>query len=175
MNTYIALFRGINVGGNNILPMNELKACLTELGFENIQTYIQSGNVVFDTGLPEKKIKAAKISEKIEQEKGFYPKVIVLNKADFKKAFAENDFDSSDGRLLHLFFYDTRPTKPNLETLEKFKKESECYAFGDKAFYLYAPEGIGRSKLAAGVEKALGVSVTARNWNTVTKLMAMID
>jgi uncharacterized protein (DUF1697 family) len=176
MNTYIALFKGINVGGNNILPMLELVSVLEELGLSRIKTYIQSGNVVFQS----KKINNVELSQKIvaaiRNRHGFIIQVLILDGDELQSAIAANPFPEAEAEpnTLHCFFLLSLPENPNLNALETVKKDSEQFRLIDKVFYLYAPEGIGRSKLATKVEKTLGVAVTARNWRTVSKLMAMV-
>lgn len=173
MNTYIALFRGINVGGNNLLPMKALAQTLEGMGFKDIRTYIQSGNVVFRARkqAPAKLAKA--ISANISSEYGFEPRVLILEAADLQAAINQNPFDTEVGKALHCYFLDEKPSKPNLEKINTLRAGSEDFLLKDKVFYLYAPDGVGRSKLAAAVETCLGVPATARNWNTVSKLMAM--
>jgi uncharacterized protein (DUF1697 family) len=177
MDTYIALFRGINVGGNNTLPMLELVAVLEDLGLSNIKTYIQSGNVVFQS----EKINSVKLSQKIcaaiEKRRGFMVQVIILNVNELKNAIAANPFTeiAAEPNTLHCFFLSSLPENPNLKALESFKKDSEQFRLIDKVFYLYAPEGVGRSKLAMKVEQTLGVAVTARNWRTVSKIMEIVE
>lgn len=175
MNTYIALLRGINIGGNHILPMKELVAILETLGFENIQTYIQSGNVVFRSGKKIGAKDAAEISGAIFRKKGFEPKVLLLSAKQLQDAIKHNPFPTDDGKALHFLFLESKPGQPNMERLETLKGKSEAFKLDKKVFYLYAPEGVGRSKLAVAVEKSLGVPVTGRNWNTVSKLAAMVE
>jgi uncharacterized protein (DUF1697 family) len=141
MDTYIALFRGINVGGKNLLPMNELVVLLEDIGARNIKTYIQSGNAI----------------DEIEQ------------------AMAENPFPEAetDPSSLHLGFLAFTPKSPDLKKLDGLKKESESFHLTERVFYLHAPEGVGRSKLAAATEKLLGVPMTDRNWRTVCKIREM--
>jgi uncharacterized protein (DUF1697 family) len=176
MDIYIALFRGINVGGNNILPMLELVEVLEDIGLSNIKTYIQSGNVVFQS----KEINSVELSQKIcaaiEKRRGFVVQVIILDINDLNNAIASNPFAGIEvePNTLHCFFLSSLPENPNLKTLESIKKDSEQFRLIDKVFYLYAPEGIGRSKLATKVEKTFGVAVTARNWRTVSKIMEMV-
>lgn len=174
MNKYIALFRGINVGGKNILPMNELVEILESMGFENVQTYIQSGNVVFQSRKKAGSKDAADISNRVLEKKGFEPSVLLLGEKDLQNAIANNPFPTDSGKALHFFFMKSLPEEPDIQKLESLKTDSEEIALHAGVFYLYAPEGIGRSKLAANVEKALGVPGTARNWNTVNKLMSMV-
>lgn len=177
MDTYIALLRGINVGGHNILPMLELVTMLEEIGLSQIKTYIQSGNVVFQSEARKRVELSQKIGAAIEQRRGFAVQVMILDVNEFKRAIAANPFADieAEPNALHFFFLASLPEQPDLKAIERVKKNSEQFKLIDKVFYLYAPEGIGRSKLAMNVEKLLGVAVTARNWRTVSKLMAMVQ
>ncbi len=176
MNTWIALFRGINVGGNNMLPMAKLKHDLESLNCTNIRTYIQSGNVVFDSTARTPSSLAGKIARRIEQQHGFRPQILLLDRQDLLAAIESNPFPGavSDPKTLHFFFLAEPATDPNINALDNAKKSTEKYQLTDHVFYLYAPDGIGRSKLAANAEKHLGVVTTARNYRTVDKLAAMV-
>lgn len=175
MKTIIALLRGINVGGRHKLPMRELKALLEGMDLVNVQTYIQSGNVVFQTGRTDRLALAQAISTAIGEKYGFTPQVFMLDMEALQAAMAANPFPEGEAepKSLHLFFLDAVPENPNLSALEAFRAESERYQLIDKVFYLHAPEGIGRSKLAENVGKGWDVMMTARNWRTVTKIMEM--
>jgi uncharacterized protein (DUF1697 family) len=175
MKTYIALFRGINVGGNNILPMNELVTVLERIGAHNVKTYIQSGNAVFQGEETNASLLSNKISAAIKKSHGFEPQVLLLELEQMEKAVESNPFPEaeSEPKALHLYFLSAVPENPDFDTLASIKNYSERFALKDGVFYLHAPEGIGRSKLAAKTEKLLGVSATARNWRTVCKIMAM--
>jgi uncharacterized protein (DUF1697 family) len=172
---YIALFRGINVGGNHILPMKDLVTLLENLGSQSVKTYIQSGNAVFQ----HKAESAAELSDRIRvairESRGFEPQVLLLDRAEMEHAVAANPFSQaeSDPKTLHLYFLADLPENPDLKTLDRVKRDNEQYRLNGKVFYLYAPDGIGRSKLARQVEKALGVAATARNWRSVCKILAM--
>jgi uncharacterized protein (DUF1697 family) len=173
MYTYIALFRGINVGGKNNLPMKDVVAILYALNYENIQTYIQSGNVVFQGKHKVSEKSADEIGKLVLDRKGFEPKVLLLSLRELQDAIENNPFAIDNGKALHFFFLEDQPLQPNWKRLESIKVKSEEFLLKNKVFYLYAPEGIGRSKLAANVEKILGVPITARNWNTVIALLSM--
>lgn len=174
MKTYIALFRGINVGGKNILPMKDLVRILEGLGCEKVKTYIQSGNAVFQAKENQIKKIAEKLSSKILESHGFNPKMLLLGVPELEDAIKKNPFKTIEGKTLHFFFLEYSPVKPNLDELANVKSNSEEFKLNKKIFYLHAPDGVGRSKLAAKVEQALGVPVTARNWNTVSKLIEMV-
>lgn len=171
MKTWIALLRGINVGGKHIVPMKELTRLMETNGFTKVKTYIQSGNVVFQSSTKPKD----EISELIEQHFGFKPYVFILSTADFKAAVLNNPFQTDVGKTVHFFFCEEEPTI-NYALLEELKATSEEYKLIDKVFYLYAPDGIGRSKLVEKMGKAFTkVTMTARNLNTINKLLEMMD
>lgn len=176
MQTLIALLRGINVGGKHKLPMRELKTILEALGLEDVQTYIQSGNVVFRSERTDTTALAQEISEAIGERHGFTPQVFMLDKAALQKAMDANPFPEAeaDPKSLHFFFLEAEPSDPGLDRLEAWKAERERFALIDKVFYLHAPDGIGRSKLAANVGRGWDVTITARNWRTVQKIMEMV-
>jgi uncharacterized protein (DUF1697 family) len=175
VNTFIALLRGINVGGRNKLPMRELVRILESLGLKNVQTYIQSGNVVFQTGRADKLALSQEISAAIGASHGFTPQAFILDVEALQAAMAANPFPEGeeDPKSLHLFFLDAVPQDPDLSVLEAVKADSERYELIDNVFYLHAPDGIGRSRLAEKVGRGWDVSITARNWRTVSKVMEM--
>ena len=98
---------------------------------------------------------------------------IVLTLRDFENAVRGNSFNTENGKLLHLFFLSADSPSPELSVLEKYKSPSEEYELKGRVLYLYAPGGVGRSKLVTKVQKAMGVPLTARNWNTVQKLISL--
>ena len=177
MNTMIALLRGINVGGHNKLPMPELVGTLAGLGFRNIETYIQSGNVVFDCEGGSKTELTNQIRDAIQRSHGFAPDVMLLSAGELEEAILANPFPEAEDepKTLHLYFLGSAPTNPDIQRIEEMKSGSEAYALIGKVFFLHAPDGIGRSKLAAGVEKAVGVPVTARNYRSVIKIYEMAN
>ena len=158
MKTFIALLRGINVGGNNVLPMRDFVGLLESLGSRDVKTYIQSGNAVFSHKENNAAALANRIRAKIKQGHGFEPHVLLLALKDMQKAIAENPFPEAEAepKSLHLFFLDSTPSNPDLKTLESIQRDSERFRLTDTVFYLHAPDGIGKSKLAARVEKSLG-------------------
>lgn len=176
MKTFVALLRGINVGGHNRLPMTTLKQILEKMDCREVQTYIQSGNVVFDSERQAGSL-SRQIAAAIKDSCGFEPQVLVLERADFEQAAKDNPFPvkEPDAKTLHLGFLETTPDKPDLEGLKLLASSSERFRLIGKVFYLHAPDGIGRSKLAAKSEKLIGVAMTDRNWNTVGKIMSLLD
>ncbi|MES2046993.1 MAG: DUF1697 domain-containing protein [Pseudomonadota bacterium] len=177
MNTYIAFLRGINVGGNNSLPMKQLVAILEDAGARKIKTYIQSGNAVFQSTEKNLPQLSKNLAAEIKKRHGFEPYIHILAAEAVNRAIEENPFPEAvaDPSSLHLGFLASKPANPNLEKLSSLKKESERFHLGDGVFYLHAPEGIGRSKLAASSEKLLGVPMTDRNWRTVCKVMELLE
>ena len=177
MNRYVILLRGINVGGKNKLLMKDLIVILETLGCKNVKTYIQSGNVVFQT----ENLNTSKLSEQLSQEidlqHNFKPNVLILSSNDFLQTINNNPYPEaeSDPETLHFGFLESVPEDPNLDKLDSLKITSERFQLINQVFYLHAPDGIGRSKLAAQSEKAIGVSMTSRNWRTVFKLQEMMN
>jgi uncharacterized protein (DUF1697 family) len=176
MKTYLALFRGINVGGNNMLPMKELKALLEKNGCEGVRTYIQSGNVILNSSTSDAASLAKKLSAAVAKSHGFEPRVLLLTRAELERAAAGNPFPGAaeNPQSVHLFFLDGAPNKPDLNALEALKTKTESFALKDRILYLHTPDGLGRSKMAARAAKCLGVQATARNWRTVTTLLEMM-
>ena len=148
MKTFIALFRGINVGGKNKLPMRELVTVLEGLGLENIKTYIQSGNVVFQSERGDTAALAESMSAAINESHGFAPRVLLLRADELASAVAANPFPEGEDepKTLHLYFLDAVPQDPDLAKLDDLKKENERFQLDGKVFYLHAPDGIGRSE-----------------------------
>jgi uncharacterized protein (DUF1697 family) len=175
MTTYIALFRGINVGGKNKLPMKDLVSTLENVGCQEVATYIQSGNAVFQSEKQGASLLSETIEAAIKERHGFEPRVLVLASKEMERAMRSNPFPEaeSEPKTLHLYFLAAPPESSDLDALEEIKGARERFVLGDGVFYLHAPDGIGRSKLAANIEKLLGVPTTARNWRTVRKVMEM--
>lgn len=175
MKTYIAFFRGINVGGNNVLPMKKLVTLLENLGSQNVKTYIQSGNAVFQNEEEDASLLSNRIRAAIKKSHGFEPQVLMLEPEEIERAVGSNPFPEaeSEPKTLHVHFLASMPKNPDLEALERIKGDRERFVLEDGVFYLHAPDGIGRSKLAAKIEKLLGVATTGRNWRMVCKILVM--
>jgi uncharacterized protein (DUF1697 family) len=175
---YICLIRGINVGGNNLLKMDALRALCETVGLKDAKTYLQSGNVVFRSKLDRGKL-IDRIEEGIRKNSGFEAKVILRTADEIRDVIAANPFKSGPQRnpkALLVAFLGGSIGKDAKALLSKLKLDSEELHFGDQELYLYLPEGIAGSKLSnALTEKKIGVNVTARNWNTVTALLEMAE
>ncbi|HVE72146.1 MAG TPA: DUF1697 domain-containing protein [Thermoanaerobaculia bacterium] len=160
--TYVALLRGVNVGGHRMVKMDALRATFEQLGYTNVRTLLQSGNVIFDA-----KTKPRDLDAHIGTS------VVLRTQAEIRKVIAANPFPqeaaSDPGRLLVVFLSAALPSE---EPLRKVVAEGEKFVAKGKEIYIYFPNGAGRSKLAETLtEKKLGVVCTARNWNTVGKLV----
>jgi uncharacterized protein (DUF1697 family) len=175
MKTYIALLRGINVGGRGILPMKQLTALLEKLGLQDVQTYIQSGNVIFRSKEADTSGLSKRISAAIKKGHGFEPEALVLGLDEMDNALASNPFPEAEAepKTLHLNFLASAPRNPDLTKLESIKSDRERFVIKGRVLYLHAPDGVGRSKLAANAEMLLGVAMTTRNWRTVREILAM--
>lgn len=176
MQVFVALLRGINVGGNNILPMQDLRDLLAGLGCVDVATYIQSGNAVFRHSGGAAKMSIS-IADKIESNFSFRPAVMVIAAQLFADIAAANPYSdlADDPKQVHIAFLGAPAVSANLDRLQELASDGEEFILKDTAFYLYAPNGIGRSKLAAAVEKCLGVATTSRNARTVSKIGKLLD
>lgn len=160
------------MGGNNSLPMKELVVLLEDMGAKKVRTYIQSGNAVFHSAEKNTTQLSKQLAAEIRMRHGFEPHVLLIGLEAINTAIAKNPFPEAeaDPGSLHLGFLASTPKNPDLEKLNSLKKASERFHLSDKVFYLHAPEGVGRSRLAASAEKLLGVPMTDRNWKTVCKI-----
>lgn len=177
MPTWIVFLRGINVGGKNKLPMQALTADLEAIGCADVRTYIQSGNAVVRSSQRSAGRLRAAIAERLEAEHGFAPGVQVLTAAEFRAAIGANPFPEAapDPKSLHAYFLAKKPKAADLDGLARLQGATERFVVTDRVFYLHAPDGVGRSKLAASVERLLGVETTARNWRTVLALADLVE
>lgn len=176
MNPWIVLLRGINVGGRNVLPMKELVDLLQELGCANIKTYIQSGNVVLCSSENSAAILKKRIEDAIASRFSLNPIVLLLSASQLVSAIAANPFPEAtkEPATLHFFFLSEFSAEYDEPLLQTMSAPNERFQLVGKVFYLLAPDGIGRSRLAANVEKKLGVTTTARNYRTVDKLRQLV-
>ncbi|MEE8243904.1 MAG: DUF1697 domain-containing protein [Pseudomonadales bacterium] len=172
--TWIALFRGINVGGKHIVPMRELRQLFADCGLQEAQTYIQSGNVVFRAASRDRGRLTADITRAVEARFGFEPTVLLLEIDTLAAAIASNPYAHAESspQSLHLYFFTEKPIDPDIQGLNQWKSGTEAFVLADRVLYLHAPDGIGRSKLAARIEKLVG-DATARNWRSAIKILAI--
>ena len=150
--------------------MKTLTAVLQGLGCSDVRTYIQSGNVVFDEPAGAE-VSPASIAAALRAETAVDTRVRLLTVAALREAADGNPFAGEEARTVQLFFLESAPAEPDLDAIRDLCKDSERWRLAGAVFYLHAPEGIARSKLAAAVERKLGVGATARNWRTVCKVL----
>ena len=174
MTEFVALLRGINVGGKNILPMGEFRELLAKLGCEDVATYIQSGNAVFRHQKTTAELSEL-ISEAVMFRFGLQVSVMVLTASEFAAIAAANPFAVDEPKFLSVWFLRERAANANLQRMDEIACENEVFLLTDTAFYLCAPDGVGRSKLASNVERCLAVPATARNWRTVGKIGVLLE
>jgi len=170
MSVQIALLRGINVGGNRLFTMAELKSVFRQLGARDVRTYIQSGNVVYRGDLDQ-----YDIAEAIATAKGFRPDVVVLPLESYASVLKGNPFaETADPKAVHLFFL-TSPSVAKDEILSAAKRADEQFVLTERVLYLQTPGPLSRSLLARKLEQLLGVEATGRNWRTACKILDLAE
>lgn len=169
---HIALLRGVNVGGTGRLPMQAFRTLLAGLGLSNVQTYIQSGNAIFDSDLAPQDLSKL-ISDAIEAQFGFRRPVIMRHPAQLRTLLAEQPFQTEADDRLHFFFcsHDQSRLDPNLIT--PLLGPQEAWSIMGHDIALYAPSGIARSKLVDRLPKLVKGEVTARNLRTTRAVLAL--
>ncbi|MEU9857635.1 DUF1697 domain-containing protein [Streptomyces sp. NPDC047974] len=177
--TYALLLRGINVSGHRKLPMAELRELLEGLGHRDVRTYLQSGNAVFTTDGPgSESALATAVEQAIEERFGFACDCLVRDHGYLAAVEQACPFpaDELEGKQLHAVYYSEQVTADRFAAVDAEALAPEAFALGDRVMYLHTPDGLGRSKLAETVMRPSlnkGVVATARNWNTVRKLVEM--
>lgn len=176
MTTYISILRGINVSGHRIIKMDDLKKmCADDLHFSNIKTYIQSGNIVFQSPLNKTDTISEKIKTEIQKKFGFDVPVLTLTSDELEKIIDRNPFlkdKSKDPSFFHITFLSEKPTAENVELIGQTEFQPDEYNIIDKAVYLYCPNGYSNSKLTNSfLESKLKVTATTRNWKTTNELL----
>ena len=176
---YVSLLRGINVGGHNKVKMRELEEAYREIGFEQVRSYIQSGNLVFGANpedvTPELE---QKIEEQIKARFSLSVSVMVVEAESFKTAVAGSPFADHELEKSVLVFVDGEAATGWVKAATGMAVEGErCVVTGDNVVYLFCPHGLGRSKLANAflASPPKGAKATMRNWRTVNKILEMLD
>ncbi len=177
MLSFISILRGINVSGHNMIKMEALKTLFQNLGFNDVRTYIQSGNVIFQAGENDTEEMAAKIRQKIKETFGFEVPVLVLEQSLMQNIYLNNPFLKSritaEGSLsplphLHVTFLAKQLLPENMGKLQGLQFAPDEFVIMDKVVYLFCPNGYGRTKLTNSFfESKLKVTATTRNWKTV--------
>ncbi len=177
MTTYISILRGINVSGKNLIKMETLRKAYENLGFQDVKSYVQSGNVVFNAEAIDPKTLAEKISEMIAQEFGMEVPVIAFEAEKLERVITQSPFtkdSEKDPKFLHVTFLASIPAQVDMTAIEEKKQAGEEITIVNDAVYLYCPNGYGKSKLTNNfLENKLKVSATTRNWKTTNQLLNM--
>ncbi|MGM1048034.1 MAG: DUF1697 domain-containing protein [Bacillota bacterium] len=180
MAIYIALLRGINVGGKNMIKMAELKKMCEALGLNRVQTYIQSGNVLFESTEEESTLRKI-IENEIEAVFGFSVNVIIRTSEELKKIVADNPFSeeevaaaeaSSVGECLYVSLLQEEPSSEGIERLRVYQSDNEEFRINGREVFLLFGHSVRNSKLANNLHK-LNVPATVRNWKTINKLVTL--
>jgi uncharacterized protein (DUF1697 family) len=173
---FVALLRAVNVGGTGIIRMADLKAICEKAGFRQVKTLLQSGNVAFIASGTDNAV-AKKLAAAIEKSHGFRPEIIVRTADEIADAMRRNPFkaeEKTDPKFLVTVFTADRPTAGAAERLAAVKVAGERLHLSGRELYVHYATGQGTSKVTNAVlERAMGVPATARNWNTVGKLLVL--
>jgi uncharacterized protein (DUF1697 family) len=173
----VVLLRGINVGPNKRIAMPALRDALTGAGFDDVRTYVQSGNVVLSSGDSAKQL-GARCEELIKNTFGHEVEVVVRTRAELAEVVKRNPLGdvADDPKRYQVSFLSAKPKGEVIRKLDELKAPDEAFVAIGKEFYAWHPEGVARSKLwNALAGKGLGVTATSRNWKTVTTLLEMTD
>ena len=176
---YISILRGINVGGNKKIKMDALREMYSELGYTHVQSYIQSGNVIFSTEKNDTESLQKTISAKIKESFGFDVPVLVYTAKEMKTNLENNPFkddSSKDVAFIHLTFLSTIPEKSLVEKITTSSFAPDEFILTGKVLYLYCPNGYGQTKLTnTFFENKLKLTATTRNLKTATELLNVAE
>ncbi|RWK86832.1 MAG: DUF1697 domain-containing protein [Mesorhizobium sp.] len=172
---FVALFSGINVGGNRIVKMADLRSFFEELGFRDVASYVQSGNVVFRSAKGEAAALAKQLEAEFEKKWRFSSRIMVRDLGWFERLVAENPYPEVAGEptKLHAYVLERPPTADEVARLAEKCTGPERFEIRGDVLYLHAPEGLGKSVFANLIPRTLKVPGTARNWRTVLMLLEM--
>ena len=174
--THVALLRGINVGGHHKVPMAELRALFEQLGYTDVATYVQSGNVLFTGETHDEPTTVRGIRAALLDRFGFDIPVLVRSTGELAAVAARHPYAAvqPDEAKLHVFFLAGEPALEAIADLDPARFAPDEFTVEGRHLYAHYPNGAGRSKLTNDpVERALGTTATARNWRTVTKLLEL--
>jgi uncharacterized protein (DUF1697 family) len=175
--TYLALLRGINVGGKNKLPMKDLTGMFATAGCADVRSYIQSGNVLFKAAPALAAQLPAAIAARIAERFGYQTPVVLRTAAELADVVAGNPFlkQGADEGLLHVLFLTSLPTPDRISTLDPGRSPPDAFVVKGREVYLQLPNGVARSKLTnAYFDAKLKTTSTGRNWRTVNKLYTLM-
>ncbi|CAM5600541.1 hypothetical protein MAUB1S_10158 [Mycolicibacterium aubagnense] len=176
MNGFVALFSGINVGGNRIVKMAELRDFFEQLGFADVASYVQSGNVVFRSTHTDAIALTNMLQDAFERRWGFHSRIMVRDAAWFARLVADNPYPeiAEDTTRLHAMTLEREPTPEEVARLAEKCTGPERFEVKGDVLYLHAPDGLGKSKFAEILPRTLKVPGTMRNWRSVLALAALI-
>ena len=172
MPRYVALLRGINVGGKHSVPMAKLRALCEELGHTDVGTYIQSGNVVFTA---RRAITPAAFENALASEFGIPIPVVLRTQSELARIVQGDPFPKAERSHVHVGFMAKKPAPTAVKKIDAASFAPEEFTAKGCEIYFHLPNGMGRAKLPAAVDRALKIPTTVRNWNTVTKLLALLN
>ena len=173
MKTYIALLKGINVGGHKKVSMAELRDLLAKSGFQNVQTYIQSGNVIFKS-VDETHNIEVKISNLISVHFGFDVSVIVKTNPELQLIFDSCPFENAKKEKSYFIILNKIPERNLIEEINKISYDDEEIIIKNNCLYFYCPKGYGQTKFNMSTyERKLKVNGTSRNYNAMVKLLSL--
>ncbi|HEX6126356.1 MAG TPA: DUF1697 domain-containing protein [Pyrinomonadaceae bacterium] len=173
---YVSLLRGINVGGNTMVKMSELKSTFEKLGFKDVVSYINSGNLAFDAMKTSDDKLTRTIEEAIEKDFGLKIQVMVREQAAIHEVLANNPFEGrfESHKEMHVLFMKDEMVKEKRDELMQKNSDTEQFAVSGREIYALLKQGVAESLLGKGyIEKKLNVPITARNWRTVRKLVEL--
>jgi uncharacterized protein (DUF1697 family) len=173
---YIVLLRGINLGNTRKVPMRELRGLLRAIGFDDARTYIQSGNVLLSSDLPPDAV-AARVRSAVEERFGFDVPVLVRSLEEMARVVASDPIPgaAADPPRYYLIFLDGDPAPGALAAIDPGAVAPDRFGVGDRVIYAWYRNGLHVSRLAPMLtDGRLGVAATARNWNTVTRLLELV-
>lgn len=170
--TYVALLRAINLGPTRKVAMADLVRCFGEAGCDNVKTYIQSGNVVFDSRSRSSKKLASDLERQVKDATGLDVPVILRTAAEMASVVERNPFPGVEPTKLLVGFMAGDPPADAAVPVERATSAKEEFVISGREIYLHLPDGAGRSKVPPALER-IKTPVTARNWRTVTKLLEM--
>lgn len=179
MTTYIALLRAINVGGHRKIKMKDLRGMFNSMGFKNVKTYIQSGNVIFSTSETDMEKLAGFIETEIESRFGHDVPVMIRTQRQFEKLILRNPFEGREKdpfRLYVTFFRETPPDEKQNELMD-LSSDTEIFEFTDGELFSLINKKSGKKEMFSNnfVEKVCGISGTSRNWNSVNKILDLVN
>jgi uncharacterized protein (DUF1697 family) len=176
MTIYLALLRGINVGGHNVIKMAELKQLFQSMDLQNVKTYIQSGNVLFESEAESEEL-SHQIEQEIKNTFGLSVPVIIRTATEMQHIIKNCPYPFDrllEGESIHISFLASTPAQECLDQISNINSDIDEYQIKGREIYLFFRQSIRKSKLAVQLQK-IGIPATMRNWKTVSKLVSMAE